>query len=197
MAGGARLMEITQQFYAKNRRAWRAWLAKHHRTAPEIWLVYYRKASGKPRVEYNDAVEEALCYGWIDGQHKGIDDDSWAQRFSPRRRSSSLSPLNRERVRRLIAAGKMTQAGLDGIAHVFDADDDRVTKAQWQVPPDILKRLKEDPVVWRHFQQFSDAYKQIRIGWIDGARRRRAVFETRLRYFMRMTAQNKRFGMVQ
>lgn len=190
-------MEITKTFYAKSRREWRAWLAKHHKTATEIWLIYYTKESGKPRVPYNDAVEEALCYGWIDGQHKGIDKHSWGQRFSPRRRTSSLSELNRERVRRLMAARKMTKAGLASIAHVFDAEQDHVEKRKWKLPADIAKELKRDPEVWKHFQKFSPEYKQIRIGWIVAARHRQEAFDQRLRYFVKMTKQNKRFGAIQ
>src|SRR6266571_892670 len=104
-------MKLGKTFYAKNRREWRAWLAKHHRLAPEIWLIYYKKESGRPRIPYNDAVEEALCYGWIDSILKPIDARRYAQRFSPRRPTSRLSEMNRERVRRLIAAGRMTASG--------------------------------------------------------------------------------------
>src|SRR6266550_780763 len=74
-------MEIGTTLYAKDRRQWRSWLARHHRTAPEIWLIYYKKHSGKPRIPYIDAVEEALCYGWIDSIVKPVDEDRWAQRF--------------------------------------------------------------------------------------------------------------------
>ena len=82
-------MNVGKTFYARNRREWRAWLARH-KTAPEIWLIYYKKHSGKPRVSYNDAVDEALCYGWIDSILKPIDADCYAQRFSPQ-------PVGRER----------------------------------------------------------------------------------------------------
>src|SRR2546426_3380327 len=78
-------MNVGKTFYAKNRREWRGWLSKHHRTAPEIWLIFYKKQSGKPRIPYNHAVDEALCYGWIDSLLKPIDADRYAQRFSPRR----------------------------------------------------------------------------------------------------------------
>ena len=98
----APLVKLGKTFYAPNRARWRAWLAQHHRTAPEIFLVYYKKHSGKPRIPYNHAVEEALCYGWIDSILKPIDDRCYAQRFSPRRATSVLSAMNRERVRRLI-----------------------------------------------------------------------------------------------
>src|SRR5438552_6684552 len=144
-------MEIGTTLYVKDRRQWRSWLARHHRTAPEIWLIYYKKHSGRPRIHYSDAVEEALCYGWIDSITKPVDEDRWAQRFSPRLASSRLSDMNRERVRRLIAARRMTKAGLARIAHVFDHESDTKRKLEWRVPPDILAAIKTDSAEWKHF----------------------------------------------
>lgn len=190
-------MQLGKTFYAKNRREWRAWLAKHHKQAPDIWLVYYKKDSGKPRIPYNHAVEEALCYGWIDSIMKPIDADCFAQRFSPRRRTSVLSAMNRERVRRLIAARRMTRAGLASLAHVFDRGKDTKKTVRWSLPADIRRELERDPVVWKNFRRFPEPYRRIRIGWIDAARHRPAAFDQRLRYFLKMTARNKRFGMVQ
>lgn len=154
-------MKVGKTLYAKNRRQWRSWLAKHHKTEREIWLIYYKKASGKPRIPYNDAVEEALCYGWIDSILKPIDEKKYAQRYSPRKKTSKLSDMNRERIRRLTIAGRMTKAGFEAV------------------------------------QRFPASYKRIRVGWIEAARHRRPAFEQRLRYFIKMTKQNKRFGMVQ
>ena len=182
-------MKLGKTLYVENRKEWRAWLARHHKTAREIWLIYYKKESGKPRIPYNDAVEEALCYGWIDSLLKPIDARKYAQRYSPRKKTSKLSDMNRERVLRLIESGRMTKAGLAAIAHVG-------TKSA-KTPSDIERRLKQDPVTWRNFQRFPASYKRIRIGWIDAARHRREAFEQRLRYFLKMTKHNKRFGMVQ
>src|SRR5438034_8426895 len=123
-------MNLGKTFYAKNRKEWRAWLAQHHRAAPEIWLVYYKKDSGKPRIPYNHAVEEALCYGWIDSLLKPIDARRYAQRFSPRKPTSVLSAMNRERVRRLITAKRMTKAGLASISHVFDHKRDTKRRSE-------------------------------------------------------------------
>lgn len=128
-------MKLGETLYAKNRREWRAWLSRHHKTAPEIWLIYYKKSSGKPRIPYNHAVEEALCYGWIDSLTKPVDGERWAQRFSPRRPTSRLSEMNRERVRRLIKAKRMTKAGLAKIAHVFDHARDTKRTLPLEVPP--------------------------------------------------------------
>ena len=190
-------MNVGKTYYAKNRREWRAWLAKHHKTAAEIWLVYYKKNSGKPRIPYNDAVDEALCYGWIDSLLKPIDERKYAQRFSPRKKTSKLSDMNRERVRRLIAAGRMTKAGLASIAHAFDRKREMRGRKALNIPVEILRELKRDPITWRTFQRFPDSYKRIRIGWIVAARHRPEALAQRLRYFLKMTAQGKRFGMVQ
>jgi uncharacterized protein YdeI (YjbR/CyaY-like superfamily) len=181
-------MEIGTTFYAKTRAQWRAWLKKHAAKEREIWLVLYTKASGKPFVAYIDAVEEALCFGWIDSIVKKHGPDSRVQRYTPRRPGSPLSELNKERVRRLIAEGKMTPAGL---AAAGDVD------GPFKVPADILRALKKDKEAWANFQQFPESYKRIRIGWIDNSRNNAAVFEQRLSYFLKMTKQNKRFGMVQ
>ena len=188
-------MKLGKTLYVTNRQDWRKWLAKHHKTEPEIWLLYYKIDSGKPRIPYNDAVEEALCYGWIDSTVKGIDKHSFAQRFSPRRSTSILSETNKERIRRLIAEGKMTQAGLDAIAHVFDQKKD--TTKRFVIPPDILRSLKADKETWANFQKFPSSYQRIRVAWIDDSRVRPDEFAKRLRYFLKMTKQNKRFGMVQ
>jgi uncharacterized protein YdeI (YjbR/CyaY-like superfamily) len=112
-------MEIGKTLYVTTREEWRAWLQKHHATEKDIWLVYYRKDSGKPRISYDDAVEEALCYGWIDSIEKRMDTERFAQRFSPRKPTSNLSQSNKERIIRLISQKKMRKAGLDAVAHVF------------------------------------------------------------------------------
>lgn len=105
-------MKVGKTLYVTNREKWREWLEKFHHKEKEIWLVFYRKDSGKVSIHYNDAVEEALCFGWIDSIEKGIDHERIAQRFTPRKSKSQWSETNKERVRRLIKEGKMTPAGL-------------------------------------------------------------------------------------
>ncbi|MGA9407681.1 MAG: YdeI/OmpD-associated family protein [Bacteroidota bacterium] len=191
-------MELGKTLYATNRKQWRSWLSKHHKTTGDIWLIYFKKESGKPRIPYNDAVEEALCYGWIDSTTKPRDKESWVQRFTPRRNKSPLSEMNKERVRRLIKAGKMTRFGLESIQHHLNGHSLKEPKLKkFALPADILEKLKSDPVAWKNFIKFPASYKRIRIGWIDGVRRRPEVFDQRLRYFIKMTAHNKKFGMVQ
>lgn len=187
-------MEITKKLYVKNRIEWRKWLKENCKTTKEIWLVYYNNNSGKPRIPYNDAVEEALCFGWIDSTIKKIDEESFTQRFTPRNKGSRPSELNKERLRRLIKQKKMTAAGLAAVNQLFD---NKSGNDKLKISPDILSALKADKTTWKYFQKFPLSYKRIRIGWIEGARKRPEIFEQRLRYFLKMTAKNKRYGMLQ
>ncbi len=179
-------MKLGKTLHLTDRKKWRAWLREHYKTEKEIWLVYYKKATGKPRIEYNDAVEEALCFGWIDSIVKSLDKDRSAQRFSPRKPKSKYSPANQERLRKLLKQRKV-------IKEVRDTLGD-LSEEQFKVPDDILKEIKANKEAWKHFQIFSDAYKRIRIGFIDGARKRPEEFKKRLRYFIKMTEKNKQYG---
>jgi uncharacterized protein YdeI (YjbR/CyaY-like superfamily) len=105
-------MNIGETLLAHNAQEWRAWLAQHHRDRQEIWLIYYKQASGKTGISYEESVEEALCFGWIDGAIKGIDAETYAGRFTPRRAKSPWSQSNRVRVAKLLREGRMTEAGL-------------------------------------------------------------------------------------
>lgn len=169
-----------------DRKKWRAWLRQHYKNEKEIWLVYYKKDTSKPRIAYNDAVEEALCFGWIDSTVRTIDEKRFAQRFTPRKPNSQYSPANQERLRDLLKKKKV-------IKEVRNRLGDLETK-KFTVPKDILAEIKANKQAWKHFQKFSDAYKRIRIGFIDGARKRPAEFQKRLAYFIRMTEKNKQFG---
>lgn len=102
-------------FYAPDRKAWRSWLSKNHDIEKEIWLVYFRKSTGKPTVKYAEAVEEALCFDWIDSIEKGLDSERFAGRFTPRKPKSNWSDSNRERARHLIASKQMTPSGLKAL----------------------------------------------------------------------------------
>jgi uncharacterized protein YdeI (YjbR/CyaY-like superfamily) len=190
-------MRITQLLDIHNVREWRAWLKAHHASAKEIWLAYYRAGSGQARVSYNDAVDEAICFGWIDSQMKNVDRDRFAQRFTPRRPGSPISELNLARARRLIKLGKMAPAGRQALDAVLKAQGGALKPGALKIAPDILKAMKEDPAVWKNFRAFPKAYQRIRIAWIEGGRGRPPIFQTRLRYFLKMTGQNKQYGMIQ
>ena len=164
-------MEITKTFYAPSRKEWRAWLKKNYKTEKDIWLVYFNKASGRKRIPYNHAVEEALCFGWIDSTAKKIDHEKFCQRFSPRNPKSVMSEMNKERVRRLIRQKKMTKFGMEKIKRHHDS----INEKNYQIPEWVVKELKKDLEVWKNFQRFSDSYKRIRIGWIVMSSRKETV----------------------
>jgi uncharacterized protein YdeI (YjbR/CyaY-like superfamily) len=105
-------MNIGKTLKVRNRLEWRRWLAKHHADTKEIWLVYYKKTSGKSGISYEDSVREGLAYGWIDGQFKTIDETTYAGRFTPRKPKSNWSASNIARVRMLLAEGRMAEPGL-------------------------------------------------------------------------------------
>jgi len=173
-------------FHPLRRRDWRAWLRKNYKTAPEVWVVFFKKHTGKQRVSYNDAVEEALCFGWIDSTVKTVDDQRFAQRFSPRNPKTPYSQSNQERLKALIEHGQVAKDILATLNGKIDG--------KFSVPPDILKAIKKDAGAWRNFRKLPKSYIRIRVAFIDGARRRPAEFQKRLNYFIRMTAKNKQFG---
>lgn len=180
-------MEVGKTLRARTRGEWRRWLQKNHASASEVWLVYHRKASGKPFVAYADAVEEALCFGWIDSIAKPLAEGARAQRFSPRRAGSKLSELNKERARRMVERGLMTPAGLAAAGDL--------SPATFKIDPAILRALKKDPQVWANFQSFPESYQRVRLGWIQNTAPGRAeVKKQRLDYFIKMTKAGKKFG---
>jgi uncharacterized protein YdeI (YjbR/CyaY-like superfamily) len=179
-------MEITKTLHVTNRKDWRAWLRKHYKTQKEIWLVYYKKETGKPRIVYNDAVEEALCFGWIDSTHKTLDEKRTAQRFSPRKSNSEYSPANKERLRKLVKQRKVIKEVRESLGDIL--------QEKFEISKDILQAIQANDEAWRNFQGFSEAYKRIRIGFIEGARKRPAEFKKRLRHFIKMTEKNKMYG---
>ncbi len=173
--------------YVTNRGEWRAWLRKHRKTDKEIWLVHYKKHTGRPRISYNDSVEEALSFGWIDSTARTIDEDRYAQRFTPRRPKSPYSAANIERLKALARRGKVAKDVLATLG-------DRLNEGHPRIPPDILETIKADREAWKNFQAFSDPYKRIRIGYIEGARDRPSEFSKRLRNFVAMTRKNRIIG---
>lgn len=181
-------MNIGKTLIVKNRDEWRSWLNKNHQSEKEIWLVHYKKSSGKWTISYDEALEEALCFGWIDSIVKKVDEEARAQRYTPRRNNSPISETNKERVRRLIKQGKMTDFGLFKIKKYMDEE--------FVISQDIIKALKKNNDVWENFQKFPMYYQKIRVAFIEGARKRPEMFKKRLDYFLKMTAQNKKFGMI-
>jgi uncharacterized protein YdeI (YjbR/CyaY-like superfamily) len=164
----------------KSRKAWRDWLEKHHATSTGVWLVYAKKHAGIPSLTYNDAVEEALCFGWIDSKINPLDDTFYMQVFTPRKRRSAWSPLNKARVERLLAAGLMRPAG---IAVVNAAKESGIWDAtrhveELMIPPDLQKALKANPDANRYWVSYTASRRKGVLYRLAGARRP----ETRARY---------------
>lgn len=188
-------MKIGKTLYVTKRSEWREWLKNNHKTETEIWLIFYKKSSSKPRLSYDDAVLEALAYGWIDSIVKRIDEESFAQRFSPRKKTSILSQLNKERIRELLKENKMTQAGLDALAHVFDPKNDVIE--DFKISDSIIKALKKNETAWKNFQKLPEEYKRIRIGYIESRKRHGIeMYSKALRNFIEATSKGKRIGFV-
>jgi uncharacterized protein YdeI (YjbR/CyaY-like superfamily) len=142
-----------------------------------------------------------MCFGWIDSTLKAIDEDCFCQRFTPRRKGSPCSEMNKARAHRMIKEGKMKPSGFAALEGVLSHNAKITSKGIHHpkplvIPTRILKELKKDPQTWKNYQKFPEPYRRIRIGWI-AATHRPDAFKTRLAYFLKMTAQNKRFGMIQ
>jgi uncharacterized protein YdeI (YjbR/CyaY-like superfamily) len=149
----------------------------------DIWLEYPKKETGKERILYNDAVEEALCFGWIDTTVKSLDAETSIQRFCKRRKNSTYSQPNIERLKFLYANGMIHESIKGDILDII--------RQEFIFPQDILDRLKAEEDVWENYRSFSDSYKRIRIAYIDSARKRPEEFEKRLNNFINKTKANK------
>ncbi len=163
-------MEVGETLYVSTQQEWRTWLKKHWDQSDEIWLVSYRKATGKPFLPYDLAVKEALCVGWIDSTRKSLDEDRYAQRFTPRRAGSGYSQTNLER----------------------DLGD--VRPEDFEIPDDIAAALEANADAWANWMDFTPAYRRIRAAYVVWARDRGEEFEKRLRTLVERTAKGRQFG---
>lgn len=178
---------------AETREDWRAWLAMHHTQAGGVWLVLHKKGSGTEGLEYAGAVEEALCFGWIDSKGNVLDDERWLLWMAPRKKKTGWSQANKERVERMIAAGKVTQAGLAKIeAAKEDGSWDKIKSAEaLEIPPDLAALLEADPVAKGYFDAFPRPVKRSILEWIGNARRPETR-QKRLEETARLAARNIR-----
>ena len=185
-----------ERYYAKDRQEWRDWLAQNHATVPGVWLIYYKKESGQPRVDYADAVEEALCYGWIDGQKGSFDEQYFLQKFTPRRPRSIWSKINVEKVERLIASGEMKPAGLKAVEA---AKQDGRWAAAYEsqknssVPEDFQSALEKNKKAKAFFETLTGAKRYSFLFRIETAKKAETR-EKRIRQFVEMLAKGEMFG---
>ncbi len=176
-------MSEDQYVFFTDRQQWREWLLKHFETEREIWFVFPAIACGEKGVSYNDAVEEALCFGWIDGRAGTLDESHQLRRFTPRRKGSGYSQPNIERLIYLDSCGLIHPKVRPSVEEII--------KKPFVFPDDILDALRQDGIAWQHYQTFSEPYRRIRIAYIDAARKRPEEFKKRLNNFIRKTRENK------
>ncbi len=158
----------TGTFYPKSRRAWRLWLLKNHNNKPSVWVIYYKKKSGNPTLPYSDAVEEALCFGWIDSKVKPVDEEKFMQFFCKRKPNSTWSKINKEKIQRLIDEGLMTEAGYktieaakaNGSWTILDEVEALI------IPADLEKEFKKWPGSKKYFLQLSRTDKRNVLQWL-------------------------------
>lgn len=165
---------------------WRKWLMENGLIEKEIWLLFPKKVSGFQGISYFEALEESLCFGWIDGMMKRLDANFLSQRFSPRTAKSSWSEVNKHHARILIGKGKMADCGA---AILPDLNPEIFT-----FPADIMEILRADGEVWENFCAFPRFYQNIRVAAIDSVRLWPEIFEKRLNYFLHQTRRNRRYG---
>lgn len=191
-------MELDKAIYFADSSEWHKWLEKNHDTADEAWLIHYKKNSGKTGVGQREAVEEAICFGWIDGKLRSIDDDKYILRYSPRRRGSVWSKINRDAAEELIESGRMQEAGFLKIEEAKkngNWDNAYTSRQPEEMPDDLIKALEKDTVARDNFYAFANSYRNNYIGWLNSARTE-ATREKRIEEIIRRARENIKPGML-
>ena len=176
-----------------SRQEWRAWLEGHHDTVSEIWLVFHKRHTGVQSIVYNDAVEEALCFGWVDSLIRRLDDARYARKFTPRRPDSRWSTANRRRYADLESRGLLAEFGLrrGPTGRSGDAPKPPLGAA---VPRYVTEALRASPPAWGHFEKLPPSDKRAYVGWIDSAKREETRAR-RLRQAIELLTEGKRLGL--
>ena len=170
-------------FACDDRAKWREWLNENFKKCKEVWFVFPTNEAGEKCVSYNDAVEEALCFGWIDGRAGTLDKTHALRRFTPRRAGSGYSRPNVERLIWLDAHGLIHPEIRPTVEDVINAP--------FIFPADIIGEIKRDHTAWKNYVNFTEPYKRIRVAYIDAARKRPVEFNKRLENFINKTRENK------
>jgi uncharacterized protein YdeI (YjbR/CyaY-like superfamily) len=185
--------------HPKTRDAWRQWLQNNHSSSPGIWLIYYKKESGRRAFSYGEAVEEALCFGWIDSAPRKLDDKRAMLKFTPRKPRSAWSQLNKQRIKKLMKDGAMIDAGLSKIKQAKkDGSWDKLTSADSHIdhnslPGELLKAFAKNKKALENFRSFAPGYRKQFLFWISTAKRPETK-GARIKQTIRMAAANKKPG---
>jgi len=181
---------MTPRFFATPEQ-WRDWLERHHATVSELWVGFYKKGSGRPSITWPESVDQALCFGWIDGVRRRLDDDRYVIRFTPRRKGSIWSSVNLARVEELARLGLMHAAGLRAHASRQAARSGVYAYEQRktaELPPALLARFKRHRKAWSYFQAQPSGYRRTAAWWVISAKKE----ETRHRRLARLIAIRRR-----
>lgn len=182
----------------KDRATWRAWLATNHDTETEAWLVYYKKASGKPSLDYGETVEEALCYGWVDSIIKKLDEERYVRKFTPRKDDSQWSPSNIRRVEKCIKKGIMTEHGISKVIAAKQSGqwDQPVQKPvlDFDMPQEFAEALSKYPKARRTFESLAPTYQKQYLGWIITAKRAETR-QKRIKESIQLLAEGRKLGL--
>ncbi len=167
-------MRSTEELYFTSRRDWRTWLERNHETKKEAWLIFYKKCTGRPNVTYDESVEEAICFGWIDSILKSIDDERFARKFTPRKPDSNWSESNKKRAQKMIMQRKMTKTGLELVNQAKQ-------RGQWNhvsqpkkelfVPEYVQDALRSNEKALANFNKLAPSYRRQYVGWVDSAKK--------------------------
>jgi uncharacterized protein YdeI (YjbR/CyaY-like superfamily) len=191
-----KISELASAKLFKNKVEWRDWLEKNHTTKDGIWLIHYKKKSKKHSVSHSDAVEEALCFGWIDSKLKRIDEERYILRYTPRKGKSVWSKINKDAAEKMIKFGKMTDAGIEKI---------KIAKKQglWEtaytnlkkdrLPSDLKIALSENKIARKNFNNFANSYRNSYIGWVKGAKTEETK-KRRIKEVVKRSILNKKPG---
>jgi uncharacterized protein YdeI (YjbR/CyaY-like superfamily) len=190
-------MEQLPEIYISKRGDWRDWLAENHSVSPGAWLVYYKKHTGIERIAYDDAVEEALCFGWIDSTVRRLDDQRFCQKFVPRRKRSSWSAHNRVRAEKLMADGTMTPAGMGKIEAARTSGEwDKALKERVDrpMPPELKKALADDAKAAAEYRRLTPTQAKYFKNWV-GEAKKPETRERRAAKAVAMMREGKKPGM--
>ena len=179
-------------FEARDLAAWKEWLAANHQSESEVWLLFYHRESGRACVSYDDALDEALCFGWIDSLVKHLDEQRYARKFTPRKPESKWSTANRKRYARLEAGGRLMPAGRERPPTARSGDAPR--PAEGVVPGYILEALREHPAALRFFDSLAPSYRRLYIAWIDSAKQAETK-SRRLKEAIGLLSQGEKLGL--
>ncbi|MDH4195898.1 MAG: YdeI/OmpD-associated family protein [Candidatus Aminicenantes bacterium] len=186
-------MTIGETFYAKDRKTWRAWLAKHQADRKEIWLVFYKKHTGHPSVTYEEAVQEAICFGWIDSILQKMDEERYAQKFTPRGAKTKWSATNVRRAEKMIKTGRMTEAGLAKYRGAKPYESP-TAKAAPTLPAELMGVLQANGRACENFFKLAPSARRLYVGWILEGKKEETRLR-RLREAIDLLAAGRKLGM--